>query len=691
MSETAIYDQYRRNRGQRLTALYEKIQAVRAVLAPAPLAYFDREVKRWEEGGAPPRLLESMAVLWEPDYRTMPVSIREFISDPYFLGLKDTIYPRIVDDLEELFDGDHEEVVLAGSQRWGKSRMCQVGIAYELYQVSCLKDPGRAYGVIPGTQIAFVNASLTTTQARRVLFEGLFGLLKQSPYFHTVFPYDRNITTEIKLPRGVICYPLAANEQAFMGIDIFSAAIDEANFMQVVEKSKQAVAGEGDRYDQVEAIYNRLLVRLKGSWNKKGGGIPGHMWLISSARYPGDFTERKEAEAKENPHIFVRHYALWDTKPDLADQPKFPVEVGDVTRRSRVLPDDRTEWPTDVNRSRVIQVPVNYKADFIRNSEKCVRDLAGISVLSVTPFIPRREAIRRMFELGTQAGMKPSFTQLEVTLQNPVPEVERLRPENLHWISRQKQDQQGRPLFEDAMGTRPVMEQAMFPALYYTHIDLSKTTDATGILVAHAIGSKRVPRLDPSNLKTVNESMPIIRVDLALRVIAPPNGEIDIAKVRGLVYQLGALGLEFGLVTFDTYGSQESVKALKDAGFPADNYSVDTDFTPWEEMKQAIYDGRLLCYEFPHLEQELAQLERTPKKIDHPPRGTKDIADCLAAVVHHVEEGWRTGAGSRGMFKLGIVERPGQAAEPAAEVHDREGWRSTLAEEDVLILPRIDD
>ncbi len=43
--------------------------------------------------------------------------------------------------------------------------------------------------------------------------------------------------------------------------------------------------------------------------------------------------------------------------------------------------------------------------------------------------------------------------------------------------------------------------------------------------------------------------------------------------------------------------------------------------------------------------------------IDHPVRGSKDIADCLAAAVHHVEEGWRRAEGARGMFQFGAVER----------------------------------
>jgi len=216
-----------------------------------------------------------------------------------------------------------------------------------------------------------------------------------------------------------------------------------------------------------------------------------------------------------------------------------------------------------------------------------------------------------MFELGKSAGMKPTFSALEVTLQNPSLEAERLLPENLHRIERQKQDQYGRPMSKDPMGRIPVMETILFPALYFAHVDLSKTTDATGIVVAHAVAAKRVRRMDPGTGQTIYESMPIIRVDLALRVLAPRNGEIDIPKVRALIYELRQLGMEFGLVTFDTYGSQESVKALKDAGYPADVYSVDTDFTPWEEVRQALYDERLMCFEVPHLEQELAQLERT--------------------------------------------------------------------------------
>ena len=48
-------------------------------------------------------------------YRHWPVSVRKFVEDPQYLGLKGQVYPRILDDLEELFEGEYVEAILTGS------------------------------------------------------------------------------------------------------------------------------------------------------------------------------------------------------------------------------------------------------------------------------------------------------------------------------------------------------------------------------------------------------------------------------------------------------------------------------------------------------------------------------------------------------------------------------------------------
>jgi hypothetical protein len=459
-------------------------------------------------------------------------------------------------------------------------------------------------------------------------------------------------------------------------------------------RSKRGQSEESGAFDQVTVLYNRLSQRLRTRLNTRGK-LPGHLWLISSARFPNDFTERKEREAREDARIFVRHYAMWDTKPkDLfildgnGDMKTFDVEVGDSTRRSRLLTKLEGGGYAEghVHPERVVHVPLDLYEDFRKDTENCVRNYAGISVLSIRPFIAQRESIRKMFDLGMGEGLRHPFTQMEVTLQSPDPELEQWKFENLHWITREVTDIKERVVMREG---KPVMERVLFPALYYGHIDLSKNHDATGFCVGHVVGTKKVERFDAALMKTVAEELPIVRVDIVLRVIPPHNGEIDIRRVRGLLYQLRSQGIEFGKVSFDTFASQESVKELKEKGFRCENFSVDTDNTPYEALKTAIYDERILCYECPKLEMELAQLERTKTKIDHPPGSSKDVADCLAAVVYHCEEGWRSGAGVGGLFKFGPLVEPDEprihSARTAAYKKVNEGTPLTDADEDAIL------
>ena len=623
------------------------------------------------EGARPPELKG----LWAADYEREPVSVETFIFDDHFLGrsLKESVYPAIVDDLVELFEGDYLEVCLGGSWGWGKSREIEIGIAYEIYLLSCMREPASAFGLIPGSTMVFLNVSVDVRQAQRVLFGGLYGLLQRSPYFRHEFRYDHKLKSELRFVRQnaypVVCRPVAASEQAILGEDVFSAALDEANFMEIVEKSRRSVPGETGIYDQAQAVADKLSARMSTRFNQRGK-LPGHLWFASSARYPNDFTERKEAEAKTNPHIFARHRALWDSKPrSFFMNEEFPVEVGDLTRRTRVL--DGTE--TDVTGT-VIKVPMDFYERFLLDPDKSVRDLAGYSVLSINPFIPRREMVRKLFELGAalakQSGYGHPFSRIDehghpmdVTLQGKACEVEYIEPERLHYIEEQPVDTPGRSIFGDAQRTKPMLAKKLFPGLYFAHVDLAEgRRDKCGVVITHVVGGRQLERMDSQTLKKVKENLAITRVDLALRIVAPPNGEVDIPSIRALFHRFRDLGMQFGKITFDQYQSQESIKALNDAGFTSELFSVDDEnATAYEVLKQALYDQRVLCYEYPLLERELVQLERTPKKVDHPIRGSKDLADCLAAAVYHAEEGYRAGAGSLGLFQFGAVEPSAQA------------------------------
>ncbi len=666
---------------------------------------YERVLQSWE-ASSPRELVAQMPpeqkVVIAADYVREPVDLRTFVYDDAYMGrvMRGDVYPRIVDDLEELFAGEYSEVVLGGSIGWGKTRFMEIALAYDLYLLSCLRDPAKAYGMMSGSNMTFINVSVNVTQARNVFFRDFYNIIKSSPYFRRVFPYDKHLKNELHFPKkNVSCYPVAASEQAALGVGVFCAAIDEANFMQIVERSKRRVPGENALYDQAQVVFNKLKQRMRSRMNQRGK-LPGHIYVSSSARYPGDMTERMERLAREEAeqgehHIFVRHYARWDTPPPGKYQrATFRVEVGDLTRRSRVL--DGTE--TDVNRGRVIEVPMDFHRDFVRAPDECVRDHAGISTLSIKPFIVKREMIHKMFERGKRAGMKHAFSTLEATLQHKDPQAERLLPEHLHWSQRPRLGANGRPLF--GPDGEKLMEPVLYPALYCGHMDLSKTGDATGLAVGHIVGSKLCDRFNEDTGVEQKEEKPLIRLDLVQRIVPPINGEIDIPRVRALFYQLRREGMEFGLITCDQFGSPESIKTLKEKGYPADEFSVDRNKDAYSALKDALYDERVLCAPNPVLERELGQLEDTGKKIDHPtfPGASKDLADCVAAVVHHCEELWRHGRGVGSLFKVGEVEHRGGL--PEAVIDRMQTARAQVvagqplagqAEDDLLFAPYVQD
>lgn len=616
------------------------------------------------QGSQRPLILDQA---WSVDYLYKPVSVREFIFNDYFLGksLKNSIYPKIVEDLEELLAGNYPDVVLAGGQAWGKTRMANIGILYDIYCVSCLRNPAAAFGQIPNSPLAMVNVSVRKQQAMRVFFGGLYSLMCNSPYFKEEFPFRKNLRSEIQFCRGeqtvVRCYPVTANEQSVLGEFIFSGVMDEVNFMDVVDHSSRRRPGDEEVFSQAREVHNRLSVRIRGRLNQRGK-LPGHLWIISSSRYPNDFTEQKEREARQDRQIFVRHYAQWDTKPRSSftcnpdgSLKTFPVEAGDLTRRSRILLGDET----DVKPAKVIHVPVDLRPAFEKDLERAMRDLAGQSTLSINPFIARPEMIRKMFINGAAAGLKHPLDRvddqgrpLDITFWER--EAVQLVRENLHMVARSTGE-----------------HKILYDALYYAHVDLSRNRDATGLCVAHVIGTKKVERFDDKTYNTTSEKLPVIRVDLLVRIVPPRDGEIDIPRIRGLLYQLrDRFGMCFGKVTFDTFGSQESVKKMSDEGFTCSVFSVDRDPTAYETLKTAIYDERVLCYEVSKLAEELATLEWAGDKVDHPSTAgsSKDLSDCLAAVVQHCEDGWRAGEYSRGLFQIGTVGRAG--APPEQEVID---------------------
>jgi hypothetical protein len=85
-----------------------------------------------------------------------PVPVRQFLESPEYMGAKGIIYPAILEALEELNSGEYEEAVLTGAIGAGKSTIALYTQAYQLYVLSCYRDPHALFGLDPSSEILIV-------------------------------------------------------------------------------------------------------------------------------------------------------------------------------------------------------------------------------------------------------------------------------------------------------------------------------------------------------------------------------------------------------------------------------------------------------------------------------------------------------------------------------------------------------
>jgi hypothetical protein len=178
----------------------------------------------------------------------------------------------------------------------------------------------------------------------------------------------------------------------------------------------------------------------------------------------------------------------------------------------------------------------------------------------------------------------------------------------------------------------------------FAHIDTSVSGDATGLCVGHVAGYTEVKRRD-SDLVEYTEIAPRIIIDVILRILPPPGGEIRLGAVRALLYEMQAHGFVFAQVSTDGYQSVDTRQKLVEHGIRSELVSLDRDDVGYMKLKSALVEHRVLRPAFPHLEWELQHLRhfRELRKVDHPDTTIdnripcKDVADALAGVVSQIE------------------------------------------------------
>jgi hypothetical protein len=161
----------------------------------------------------------------------------------------------------------------------------------------------------------------------------------------------------------------------------------------------------------------------------------------------------------------------------------------------------------------------------------------------------------------------------------------------------------------------------------YIHIDLAKNRDRCGFAMGCYDGAVEMD----------NEMKVKVFFDLTMGLEAPQGGEIKFGEVRQIIYALKDRGFTIEQVSYDGWQSIDSIQILQSRGITATVLSVDKDTIAHDTLKDCLVDKRADYYYYGLADDEIQGLELLQgKKVDHRPKGSKDVVDSMAGVAYWI-------------------------------------------------------
>jgi hypothetical protein len=434
-----------------------------------------------------------------------------------------------------------------------------------------------------------MQMSTSAKQVIDVAFGDIFARIKHAEWFVNNYPYDTKYTKMIKFPKGIWIVPGDSTETSFEGYNILGGILEEADSHKQTQDKDYADVG-------FDTINSRIDSRFQDR---------GFLLVIGQMKKGDGFAARKYAEFQADPeNAYTMRMSIWESlgwekflKPN-GERDSFWYD----SRRKKIVPSGVVSI---VENDNLIEIPNVYRKSFELNPEKALRDLAGIPPATEDPFISLVDRIDDCVE---------KWQERNAGIGSPVSDSP-TRPKLASWFT-----------------CHDALKRAI-------HIDLavSGDGDALGLAMGHVSAVKDID----------GEQKPYIIIDMLYRIKAAPGTEILLQDIRHLIYNLrDDRKFKIRAVTMDGFQSTDTMQQLKRRRFRAEYLSVDRNKNPYEDLREAIYEGRL---EFPPYYtyiksgadkqvqiavKELTELTDTGKKIDHPPNGSKDVADAMAGVVY---------------------------------------------------------
>ena len=555
------------------------------------------------------------------DYKEIPVDIITFIEDDQYLGYawKDAegnskLYPYWKNILKQIFPDPFttsvNNFIESGARGLGKSEIAVTIAAYLMYRVMCLKNPIDYYGLKPTEKICFAFMNITKTLAEDIANSKFQNTIKLSPWFMsrgTLVGRDY----QLWVPPDYIQIIIGSQSSHVLGLPIFFAFFDEISFIRNQDIDKQKAKAIDMIDTAIGGMKTRFMIR---------GKSPVLLILASSKRSEKSFLEvhmKKKLES-EKENVIIVDEPVWNIKPASSySGRRFNVALGNKFLVSQIIPEeDNLDTWRDKGYT-IIDVPIEFRADFMDDIDRALCDFAGISSSEITKYISGAAVA----EIKNDSMVNP-FTKDIIEIGNAADD--KTQYYDLFDISKVPQEYKNKPLF--------------------IHLDMSVSGDMTGIAGVWIIGKK------PAT-EGVNQANDLsFRLAFSVSIKAPKGYQVSFEKNKNFIYWLKERGFRIAGVSSDSFQSVETGQVLTSRGYKYETISVDRVdpqthiCKPYQYFRTTIYEKRLQIYNSTTLIDEIINLERNINtgKVDHPDGFRKDVCDAVCGAIwnasQHAEE-----------------------------------------------------
>lgn len=560
----------------------------------------------FSEDEEPVKAKSSLSEIFEEE----PVDLKTFIQDKKFLGLPNVnlspiqshaiqviervLYPEIYPLMAQEFDSPYwaEDIPMRNlitfqyGKGSGKDMICRWGSLRVAYILMCLKNPQEYYGLPEIDSIHLLNVARNSSQARLAFFDPMKRAVQRG-WFRNKAHATQN---SIQYDKGIEAVSGHSEAESQEGLNILLGVLDEIDAF----KARDELVGTGNRAREASTTAEGLLEMVKSSAASRFPQTYKRV-AISYPRYLGSTIQRLTAEGRasnekygeKSIHFVSGPFATWEVNPRVSGKEDFQEE---------------------------------YDED--------------------------PDAAAAKYECKPKRAIDPFFKNMSIfhnSVDSESMPIEIDYKIGKHFSPHVHRDiESWEPVFTFAEDFKPVQG-----ALYAIHADLAIKHDRAGISMSHIEKWEEYTdtlRDENGLLYERTQVRPIVRNDFTFGFEAKadakrPDGEpfpreIQIRWVRLLVHELHKRGFRIGFFSADSFQSQDTIQIFEWEGVETGKMSTDRDPSIYQSLKDVASDGRLHMPFDQLLMNELEALSKLDNgKLDHPPSGSKDLADAFSCSI----------------------------------------------------------